>query len=53
MDIVNHLGLKLADASAKREFTISARILREAGGQSLDLAKNLGRIGVVNEDVVG
>ena len=53
VDIVNHLGLKLADASVKREFTIGARILREAGGQSLDLAKNLGRIGVVNEDVVG
>jgi hypothetical protein len=53
VDIVNHLGLKLANASVKREFTIGARILREAVGQSLNLVKNLGCIGVVNEDIVG
>ena len=33
--------------------TISARILREALGQSLDLVKDLRSIGIVNEDVVG
>jgi hypothetical protein len=53
VDIVNHLGLKLADVSAKRKFTIGAGILREAVGQSLDLVKDLGHIGIVNKDIVG
>ena len=53
MEVVNHLSLKLADVSMKRKFTIGAGILREAVGQSLDLVKDLGRIGVVNKDVVG
>lgn len=53
VDVMNHLGLKLTNASAEREFAIGARILRETAGQSLDLAEDLGRIGVMNDDIVG
>ena len=53
VNIMHHLGLKLTNAGAKREFTASAGILGEATGQHLDLVDNVGSIRVVDKEIVG
>lgn len=53
VNIVHHLGLKLTNAGAKREFTASAGILGEATGQRLNLVDNVGSVRVVYKEIVG
>ena len=53
VDIMHHLGLKLTNMGAKREFTASAGILGEATGQCLDLVDNVRNIRVVDKNIIG